>query len=172
MASKMTTKQQLRQQLKEERAGIDVTAAMQKTKGKTTVKLTVPRAKVTVNAAPTRESEMNSTDNESSDDDESDSGAMAVEVPAPAPDMKRPMPVPKRPTRPSAQDLMRRPHVKASEPARYVSVKRPPDIQQNRLALPILQEEHTIMEAIKDNSVVIICGETGSGKTTQVPQFL
>ena len=28
------------------------------------------------------------------------------------------------------------------------------------------------MEAIRDNSIVLICGETGSGKTTQVPQFL
>jgi HrpA-like RNA helicase len=28
------------------------------------------------------------------------------------------------------------------------------------------------MESINDNPVVILCGETGSGKTTQVPQFL
>lgn len=28
------------------------------------------------------------------------------------------------------------------------------------------------MEAISENPIVIICGETGSGKTTQVPQFL
>ena len=28
------------------------------------------------------------------------------------------------------------------------------------------------MEYIHDNPIVIICGETGSGKTTQVPQFL
>jgi ATP-dependent RNA helicase DHX37/DHR1 len=33
-------------------------------------------------------------------------------------------------------------------------------------------EEQPIMEAITNNDVVIICGETGSGKTTQVPQFL
>jgi ATP-dependent RNA helicase DHX37/DHR1 len=31
-------------------------------------------------------------------------------------------------------------------------------------------EEQRVMEAIHDNDVVIICGETGSGKTTQVPQ--
>lgn len=30
--------------------------------------------------------------------------------------------------------------------------------------------EQEIMEAIYENSVVILCGETGCGKTTQVPQ--
>jgi len=28
------------------------------------------------------------------------------------------------------------------------------------------------METINENMVIIICGETGSGKTTQIPQFL
>ena len=28
------------------------------------------------------------------------------------------------------------------------------------------------MEAISESDIVVICGETGSGKTTQVPQFL
>ncbi|XP_044419378.1 ATP-dependent RNA helicase DEAH13-like [Triticum aestivum] len=32
--------------------------------------------------------------------------------------------------------------------------------------------EQEIMEAIYENTVVILCGETGCGKTTQVPQFL
>lgn len=55
---------------------------------------------------------------------------------------------------------------------RAILVSRPPDIEVARLELPIIAEEQTIMEAILLNSVVIICGETGSGKTTQVPQFL
>uniref|UniRef100_A0A8C9J2J2 Activating signal cointegrator 1 complex subunit 3 n=1 Tax=Panthera tigris altaica TaxID=74533 RepID=A0A8C9J2J2_PANTA len=38
--------------------------------------------------------------------------------------------------------------------------------------LPILAEEQVIMEAVAEHPIVIVCGETGSGKTTQVPQFL
>lgn len=56
--------------------------------------------------------------------------------------------------------------------ATYVTVNRPQEIQDIRLQLPVVAEEHRIMEAIHHNDVVIICGETGSGKTTQVPQFL
>ena len=59
-----------------------------------------------------------------------------------------------------------------SEPAIFKEVKRDPEIQAARLQLPILAEEQAVMEAIHDNDVVILCGETGSGKTTQVPQFL
>lgn len=54
----------------------------------------------------------------------------------------------------------------------YVTVNRKPEVQQARLKLPVCGEEQVIMEAIRNNTVVIICGETGSGKTTQVPQFL
>ena len=53
-----------------------------------------------------------------------------------------------------------------------IPVSREKTIQDARLKLPILAEEQGIMEAINENPVVIICGETGSGKTTQVPQFL
>ena len=35
-----------------------------------------------------------------------------------------------------------------------------------------LLERAQIMEAIHDNPFVVVCGETGSGKTTQLPQFL
>ncbi|KAF5338958.1 hypothetical protein D9611_008721 [Ephemerocybe angulata] len=55
---------------------------------------------------------------------------------------------------------------------RAVQISRPPDVEEARLLLPIVTEEQPIMEAIMLNPVVVICGETGSGKTTQVPQFL
>lgn len=54
----------------------------------------------------------------------------------------------------------------------YVDVKRSDEVQNTRMQLPVFGEEHKIMEAIYHNDVVIICGATGSGKTTQVPQFL
>jgi ATP-dependent RNA helicase DHX37/DHR1 len=53
-----------------------------------------------------------------------------------------------------------------------VQVSRSPAIQEARLSLPILAEEQKIMEAIHNNPVTIVWGATGSGKTTQVPQFL
>ncbi|KAL8548762.1 hypothetical protein ACS0TY_007866 [Phlomoides rotata] len=53
-----------------------------------------------------------------------------------------------------------------------VSVSRPKDVEEQRMGLPIVMMEQEIMEAINENNSVIICGETGCGKTTQVPQFL
>ena len=38
--------------------------------------------------------------------------------------------------------------------------------------LPIHARREEIISAIKDNQVVVIVGETGSGKTTQIPKFL
>jgi ATP-dependent helicase HrpA len=38
-------------------------------------------------------------------------------------------------------------------------------------SLPVNQERRTIRQLIEDNQVVIICGETGSGKTTQIPKI-
>ncbi|KAM9360828.1 putative ATP-dependent RNA helicase DHX37 [Symphorus nematophorus] len=63
-------------------------------------------------------------------------------------------------------------HKKPSQPAVFVPVDRSPEIQEARLKLPVLAEEQVIMEAVRENPCVVICGETGSGKTTQVPQFL
>ncbi|GAO16494.1 hypothetical protein UVI_02010980 [Ustilaginoidea virens] len=53
-----------------------------------------------------------------------------------------------------------------------VTVSRSREIQEARLQLPVVSEEQRLMEAIHNNDIVVICGSTGSGKTTQVPQFL
>jgi ATP-dependent RNA helicase DHX37/DHR1 len=60
---------------------------------------------------------------------------------------------------------------KTSQSARP-TVKRRPSVAEARMELPILAEEQPIIETILMNPVVVICGETGSGKTTQVPQML
>ena len=38
--------------------------------------------------------------------------------------------------------------------------------------LPIRRHENEIVRAIKENPVVVILGETGSGKTTQIAQIV
>ncbi|KAL4722726.1 putative ATP-dependent RNA helicase DHR1, partial [Fusarium chlamydosporum] len=53
-----------------------------------------------------------------------------------------------------------------------VSVTRTPEVQEARLKLPVVSEEQRIMEAIHNHNIVVVCGATGSGKTTQIPQFL
>ncbi|GJS59310.1 ATP-dependent RNA helicase DEAH13 isoform X2 [Tanacetum coccineum] len=53
-----------------------------------------------------------------------------------------------------------------------IPISRPKEVASNRMDLPIVMMEQEIMEAIYENISVIICGETGCGKTTQVPQFL
>ncbi|KAL8992735.1 MAG: hypothetical protein Q9188_007509, partial [Gyalolechia gomerana] len=53
-----------------------------------------------------------------------------------------------------------------------VPVNRSAEKQAARLELPIVAEEQKIMEAIYNNPTIVIWGATGSGKTTQVPQFL
>ena len=57
-------------------------------------------------------------------------------------------------------------------PAVFELVNRLDAVKDSRAKLPILTEEQKIMELISEEPVVIIAGETGSGKTTQVPQFL
>ncbi|XP_062083856.1 DExH-box ATP-dependent RNA helicase DExH7, chloroplastic isoform X2 [Humulus lupulus] len=46
------------------------------------------------------------------------------------------------------------------------------DMLKTRASLPIAQLKGDILQLLKDNNVLVVCGETGSGKTTQVPQFI
>lgn len=54
----------------------------------------------------------------------------------------------------------------------HVPLERTEEVAASRSLLPVFAEEHTVMDAIRRHPVVVICGETGSGKTTQIPQFL
>ncbi|KAL7190067.1 hypothetical protein ACSBR1_039665 [Camellia fascicularis] len=53
-----------------------------------------------------------------------------------------------------------------------VHVSKPKEIENKRKGLPIVMMEQEIIEAINENSIFIICGESGCGKTTQVLLFL
>ena len=46
------------------------------------------------------------------------------------------------------------------------------DILEKRKELPAWAAKETLKKLLEENQVVILQGETGSGKTTQVPQFL
>ena len=46
------------------------------------------------------------------------------------------------------------------------------EILRKRMLLPVYEFKDELQRKVKDNQVVIIEGETGSGKTTQIPQFL
>ena len=45
-------------------------------------------------------------------------------------------------------------------------------LQRAREKLPAAQFKEAVVKAVRAHPVVIVCGETGCGKTTQVPQFL
>jgi ATP-dependent helicase HrpA len=58
-------------------------------------------------------------------------------------------------------------------------IQRLPPAERQRLlprpnfddALPVVQQRQIISKAIQENQVVVLCGETGSGKTTQLPKI-
>lgn len=58
------------------------------------------------------------------------------------------------------------------QPTLNVPLSRHASISASRSLLPVVTEENSIMDLIRRHEVIVICGETGSGKTTQVPQFL
>ena len=46
------------------------------------------------------------------------------------------------------------------------------DILEKRKTLPVFEHKDEVVQAVRENPVTILVGETGSGKTTQIPQFL
>ncbi|XP_066545535.1 putative ATP-dependent RNA helicase DHX37 [Amia ocellicauda] len=126
--------------------------------------------------------ESDSTDT-SSDEDEgaevgrtqsTDGGANVppvAEGPVCLPPEKKPAPAALSEPKPGPAPLSRSGQT-PSEPTVFIPVDRSPEIQACRLKLPVLGEEQQIMEAVRESQCVVLCGETGSGKTTQVPQFL
>ncbi|CAA7261426.1 unnamed protein product [Cyclocybe aegerita] len=50
--------------------------------------------------------------------------------------------------------------------------KRAKTIEETRKSLPIYAYKEQLIEAVKEHQVLIVVAETGSGKTTQLPQYL
>ncbi|KAM6901867.1 3'-5' RNA helicase YTHDC2 isoform 2-T2 [Lycodopsis pacificus] len=48
----------------------------------------------------------------------------------------------------------------------------PSELDSFRSSLPIHERQEEIIQLIRENRVVLVVGETGSGKTTQIPQFM
>src|SRR4029077_4275867 len=49
-------------------------------------------------------------------------------------------------------------------------LERRPAIEYDDI-LPVVQRKDEIAAAIRDHQVVVVCGETGSGKSTQLPKI-
>ncbi|CAM4555072.1 unnamed protein product [Leuciscus chuanchicus] len=61
---------------------------------------------------------------------------------------------------------------KESEPEISQAEKEKQSIQEVRRSLPIFPYREDLLAAIKHHQMLVIEGETGSGKTTQIPQYL
>ncbi|KAG7355850.1 ATP-dependent helicase HrpA [Nitzschia inconspicua] len=53
-----------------------------------------------------------------------------------------------------------------------LNIQRPDSVVETRFDLPVTAMEFEIVDTIRNNDITIVCGETGSGKSTQVPAFL
>ncbi|KAF9904458.1 putative ATP-dependent RNA helicase dhr2 [Linnemannia zychae] len=58
------------------------------------------------------------------------------------------------------------------EPTTEAMTQKAKDLRKHRQSLPIFTARDIIIKEVKDNACVVIVGETGSGKTTQIPQYL
>ncbi|GJD12933.1 Probable ATP-dependent RNA helicase kurz [Galdieria sulphuraria] len=72
----------------------------------------------------------------------------------------------------SCQLEMENSFVKLGSGATKPKVQRKKEEWESRMKLPICEREQEIVELVNERDIVFIAAETGSGKTTQVPQFL
>ncbi|XP_071928311.1 pre-mRNA-splicing factor ATP-dependent RNA helicase DEAH10-like isoform X2 [Coffea arabica] len=73
---------------------------------------------------------------------------------------------------PRKNDTCNNNHTQSIEAAKGDFVTRRQRIQQQRKSLPIASVEKLLVEEVRNNNTLIVVGETGSGKTTQLPQYL
>merc|ERR1719295_994840 len=63
-------------------------------------------------------------------------------------------------------------HMKVDQEGGKTDFSKKKTIKQQREFLPVYAVRQQLLQLIRDNSVIIVVGETGSGKTTQLTQFL
>lgn len=62
--------------------------------------------------------------------------------------------------------------IKFEEKKQFSKPKLEDGFEQMRRELPVFQGREKIVKACRDHATVVLVGETGSGKTTQLPQLL
>ncbi|XP_067295893.1 3'-5' RNA helicase YTHDC2 [Pseudorasbora parva] len=76
-------------------------------------------------------------------------------------------------TSPDANDSKCRTSGRLNHGIPQVPQKRgPSELDSFRKTLPVYARQEELVQTIRENQVVLVLGETGSGKTTQIPQFL
>ena len=63
-------------------------------------------------------------------------------------------------------------HMKVDQDGGRSEFSRKKSMKQQREFLPVYAVRQQLLQLIRDNSVIIVVGETGSGKTTQLTQYL
>ncbi|KAG0367740.1 P-loop containing nucleoside triphosphate hydrolase protein [Gamsiella multidivaricata] len=86
------------------------------------------------------------------------------------------------PARTDRKKTIRRLNIKPKSPGSIAMLREYENLKTNNVSFQALQTareklpawsyRNQLVQAVKDNAVVIVCGETGCGKTTQVPQFI
>ncbi|XP_026469913.1 pre-mRNA-splicing factor ATP-dependent RNA helicase DHX16-like [Ctenocephalides felis] len=61
---------------------------------------------------------------------------------------------------------------KDKKPVQTEAEKKKMDIEETKKSLPVFPFKQDLIAAIREHQILIIEGETGSGKTTQIPQYL
>jgi len=189
IGTKETTQDRLRDELLRERAGLVNNSVVEgkvedSSKGdEEPVKKRRKVAKPSKRSAGAKLIAVAQSESDESSDSENEIMEQVDVVKEPANDVKEPAtPVVKASTTLVADekttDVVRveaaaQPVPRKTEEERFVvRVNRAPQVQSSRQELPVCMMEQEIMEKIETNAVTVLCGETGSGKTTQVPQFL